>query len=62
MKNKIIFSIDIGDIQNIAMQEIDRQLTKEEIIKVQEKINQNINWYDPIADSINELLIISNEE
>ncbi len=55
MKNKkIIYSLTIEDIQTVANQEIDRYLSANEIDKIKETIAKKINWYDAIADSINE--------
>ncbi|HCN85266.1 MAG TPA: hypothetical protein DIT07_16850 [Sphingobacteriaceae bacterium] len=57
MKNStIIYSLTIEDIQTVANQEIGRELAKIEIKRIEEKIADKINWYDAIADSINEEL------
>lgn len=53
---KIIYQLTIEDIQNVAMQELDRDLTKEEIKNLIDPIAKKIPWYDVIADSINEIL------
>jgi hypothetical protein len=55
MKNsKIIYSLTIEDIQTVALQEIERNLSSKEIEKIKDSITEKINWYDAIADSINE--------
>jgi hypothetical protein len=61
MKNEILFYLNVEDFQNVAIQEIDRHLTKDEILKVRDKLNERINWYDALSDSINELLIVNND-
>jgi hypothetical protein len=53
---KIIYQLTIEDIQHVALQELDRELTKEEIKKLTDPIAEKIPWYDAIADSINELI------
>ena len=53
-KNDIIYSLNIDDIQEVAMQELDRELTPEEIKKLIDPIAEKIPWYEAIADSINE--------
>jgi len=53
-KNKIFYSLNIEDIQTVAMQEIDRELSEEEIENIKDLIEEKINWYDAILDSINE--------
>ncbi len=50
--HEIIYSLNIMDIQTVAQQEIDRDLTAEEIEKIKDSIAENINWYDAISDAI----------
>ena len=52
--NKIIYSLTVEDIQTVANQEMERNLSPEEIEKIIEVIAEKINWYDAIAGSINE--------
>ena len=52
--NKIIYSLNVEDIQTVALQEIERNLSSKEIEKIEKSIADKINWYDVIADSINE--------
>ncbi len=47
-KNKIFYSLNIEDIQNVAEQVLDRELTDEEIKKVIPAIEDNIGWYEAI--------------
>jgi hypothetical protein len=55
MKNdKIIYSLLEPDIQSVAQQELGRNLSSEEIQKIIPLIEEKINWYEAIADSINE--------
>ena len=56
--SKIIYSLNVGDIQTVALQEIERNLTPEEIEKIKYPIADKINWFDAIANSINEKLKI----
>jgi len=55
MKNKIIFSLNVSDIQDVAEKEIGKKLSESEIDTIIEKINNNINWYDIVANSIDEM-------
>ena len=57
MKNDIIFSLNIMDLQNVALQEIDRRLSENEILIVRKLVEEKINWYDAITNSINETII-----
>jgi DNA replicative helicase MCM subunit Mcm2 (Cdc46/Mcm family) len=55
-KNDIVYSLNIEDIQTVAIQEIDRELTEDEIEKVKDLIGEKINWYDAILNSIIEII------
>lgn len=57
MKNDdIIYQLVTEDVQRVAMQEIDRKLTKFEIDQIENGIGENIDWYNVIAVSIEEKL------
>ena len=57
MKNsKIIYSLNVEDIRTVALEEIERNLSPEEIEKIKESIADKINWYDAIANSINKII------
>jgi hypothetical protein len=51
---KIIYSINIGDIQNVANDELGRDLTSEEIKLIEPAIGDKIKWYDIIEEAINQ--------
>jgi hypothetical protein len=54
MNNNIFYSLNIDDIQTVASQEIDRELSESEIENIKELIAEKINWYDAIANAISE--------
>lgn len=54
---KIIYSINIEDIQNVAEQELERKLTAKELKLVEGKVGDYINWYESILNAINGLKI-----
>jgi hypothetical protein len=54
---KIIYQLTIDDVQNVALKELNRALTTEEISQLIDSISEKIPWYDSIADSISELNI-----
>ena len=58
-KNDIVYSLNIEDIQTVAIQEIDRELTGDEIEKVKNLIGDKINWYDAILNAIIEKIGLS---
>lgn len=56
---KIIYSINIEDVQTIAEQELDRKLTEEELTLVEDKLGDYVGWYEAILQAIHELHIKS---
>lgn len=55
-EEEVIYSLNIEDIQTVAIEELGRQLTRSEIEVVKELVGKKISWYDVIADSIIEFL------
>jgi len=49
---KIIYSINIEDVQNVAEQALDRKLTAKELKLVEDKVGDYINWYEAILNAI----------
>ncbi len=54
---KIIYSINIEDVQNVAEQELERKLTAKELRLVEDKVDDYINWYEAILNAIDVLKI-----
>jgi hypothetical protein len=54
IQSKIFYSLNEEDIQNVALQEIERKLSETEIESIKDLIVSNINWYDTIANAIYE--------
>ena len=52
--DKIIYSINVKDIQEVANQAIRRRLTKKEIGLVEKSIGGHIDWFQAIENSIRE--------
>ena len=55
--SRIIYSINIEDVQNIASQELDRELIDEELKLVENKIGDYIDWYGAIELTINDTVL-----
>ena len=51
-KNKIIYSINIEDVQNVAEQEIGRELSENELKVVEDNIGDQFDWYEAINSVI----------
>jgi hypothetical protein len=54
---KIIYQLTVKDIQEVANQELERELSLEEIELIRDRIADKIPWYDAIAESIDELIV-----
>ena len=55
--SKIIYSINIEDVQNVAEEELGRKLTKKELKIIEDKLGDYIDWYSAIDMAIkNEIL------
>ncbi len=52
---QIFYYVSIGDIQDVAEEEIGRNLSDREIESIKDIIAERINWYDPIAQVIHEM-------
>ena len=46
--SKIIYSLNIEDVQNVATEELGRELNKKELKIIEDKIGDYIDWYDSI--------------
>jgi len=51
-KDKIIYSINIEDVQNVAQQELGRDLTDKELKIVEDNIGDQFDWFEAIASVI----------
>jgi len=51
-KSDIIYSLSIEDVQTVARDELDRELTRDEINKIIDDIADRIHWYDAISAAI----------
>ncbi len=51
-EERIVYSINVEDIQTVADQVLERPLTKEEIAKIEDAIGENIGWFDAIEQAI----------
>jgi hypothetical protein len=53
---KIIYSINIEDVQDVAEQELDRELTIDELKIVADKIGDQFDWYGSIVAVLNQYI------
>jgi len=50
--SETFYSLSFEDIQTVANEEIGRDLSKDELLKIVDEISENINWYDAISDAV----------
>jgi hypothetical protein len=55
-RKRIVYSINVEDLQNVAEQELERELTDEEIKIVEERLGDYIDWYGAIALILSETI------
>lgn len=55
-KEKIIYSLNIEDIQNVAFETINRDLSNDELKLVENKLGDYIDWFGAISDTINDAI------
>ena len=55
-KSKVIYSINVEDLQTVAEQELERELTAQEIKNVEKRLCDYIDWYGAIASTLNEVI------
>lgn len=54
-KDKVVYSLKIADIQEVAEDELCRKLTDDELKKVIDKMGDYISWYDSISNTFQAL-------
>lgn len=58
--SKIIYSLNIEDVQNVATEELGRELNKKELKIIENKIGDYIDWYESINMAITDNLKTKN--
>jgi len=52
--NKVVYSLNVVDLQNVAKQKLNRHLTKKELLVVQENVGDYIDWFQAIDNAISD--------
>lgn len=55
-KARIVYSLSVEDLQHVAYDELERELTEEEIKHVEEKLGDYISWYEAISLAIGDIV------
>lgn len=50
--NKIVYSLNVEDVQTVAMDTLHRKLSEEEIQAIETSIANNIEWHEVIQRAI----------
>ena len=61
-RNKIIYSLCIADLQDVAEDELNRKLTEDELKRVVDKVGDYISWNDAISLTFLDLGLKAAEE
>jgi hypothetical protein len=61
-KDKNLYSITVSELQDVAIEYLDRELTEDELLKVADKMCDYINWSDGVCIAIDVLGLNSNDE
>ena len=48
-KERIVYSLNVEDLQHVANEELERDLTEDEITRIENKLGDYISWYDAIS-------------
>ncbi|MBW1697756.1 MAG: hypothetical protein JRH18_10285 [Deltaproteobacteria bacterium] len=59
-RTDILYSINIQDVQYVAMCEYNRQLNREEVKSVEDKLGKYIDWYEIVNFAIAEAICKKN--
>lgn len=51
-KDKVIYQLTVEDVQTVANDLLNRDLSQKEILEIEDEISKNIGWYDAIEDAI----------
>jgi hypothetical protein len=55
-KEKIIYSLNIEDVQNVANETLNRDLNEDELKLVENKLGDYVDWFGAISDTINDVI------
>lgn len=52
-EERIVYSINVEDIQKVAEEVLDRKLTKKEVGLVEDSVGDYLDWFQAIENAIN---------
>ena len=57
-QERIIYSLNIEDVQTVASEILDRHLSTNEIAQIEDAVAERIDWFEAIAGAISEKFIM----
>jgi hypothetical protein len=58
--DRIVYSINVEDLQTVASEEMDRELTEHEIEIIENRLGEYVDWYGAIVLALNDLKRMKN--
>jgi hypothetical protein len=58
LKDQVIYSISVADIQHVARELLERPLTRKELVLVQDMTPDYIDWFQAIENAINRSIVL----
>ncbi|HPA14115.1 MAG TPA: hypothetical protein PKV75_02475 [Desulfobacterales bacterium] len=59
---RIIYSLNVEDVQRVAQDKLSRDLRADEIKKVEERVGDYILWYEAIDSAIDDVIEKDDDE
>ncbi|MBN4079987.1 hypothetical protein JYT60_01990 [bacterium AH-315-C08] len=56
MEDELIYSLSEDDAQTVAIEELGRKLSSDEMHKLKDMVAEKINWFDAISDTLSEII------
>ncbi len=56
MEDELIYSLNEDDAQTVAVEELGRELSRDEMNKLKDRVAEKINWFDAISDTLSEII------
>ncbi|WP_424947076.1 hypothetical protein [Candidatus Spongiihabitans sp.] len=56
MANELIYSLNEEDAQTVAIEQLGRELSSDEMSALKDKIAEKINWFDAISNTLLEIM------
>ena len=53
-QERIIYSLNIEDVQTVTSEILDRHLSTNEIAQIEDAVAERIDWFEVIADAVSE--------